>query len=259
MTRGQAARRWTVGVSAAVLLGGCGGDGGGGGDDDASASQSYGIETLMPAVAEAVAGSDSVHLGIGDHRGRGELQVDLTWAEEDTEFRALMGDTPGDFLEFRRVGGRMYVGGERTDDRWTWTPDDDPRALGDDDSFDAGAAPVLLALDVPGDYEAMVDAVDKVENKGQEEVSGVASTHYVVTVDTSAWLDQLPEDSMHRQVELDDPLVVDLWIDETSLPVRLDYTGTDTGDQARVDYTSWGTPIAVVAPRGAKPLGTAAS
>ncbi|WP_165356927.1 hypothetical protein [Nocardioides zhouii] len=256
MTRVTGIPTYVVALSAAAVLAACGG---GGGEDDAPASQSYGIETLMPAVAEAVGGEDTVHLGIGDHRGRAELQVDLTWAAKETEFRALMGDTPGDFLEFRRVGGKMYVGGERTDNEWSYTADDDPRALGDDDSFDAGAAPVLLALDVPGDYEAMIDAVDKVQNQGQEEMEGVASTHYVLTIDAQAWVDQFPDDSMHRQIELDDALQVDLWIDEQSLPVRMEYTGTDTGDQARVDYSGWGTPIAVVVPEGATPLGSEAS
>ncbi len=209
----------------------------------------------MPAVAKAVGGQDSVRLGIGDHRGRGEVQMDLTWTGEETEFRAITGDNPGEFLEFVRTGGKIYVGGEAADNEWTYTADDDPRALGDDKSFDAGATPVLLALDVPGEYVALVDAVDKVQDKGQQEVEGVASTHYVVTVDTRAWHDRLPEDSMHRQVEVDDPLVVDLWIDEQSLPVRLEYAGTGADDQLRVDYTSWGAPIAVVAPRGAKPQG----
>ena len=61
---------------------------------------------------------------------------------------------------------------------------------------------------------------------------------------------------MHRQVELDDSLLVDLWIDEDSLPVRLEYSGTGASEQVRVDYTSWGTPIAVIAPQGATPKGS---
>ena len=115
---------------------------------------------------------------------------------------------------------------------------------------------MLLALDVPGEYDAMVDAVDKVDNKGEEEMEGVPSTHYVVTVDTQAWLEQLPERSMHREVELDDALLVDLWIDEQSLPVRLEYSGARASEEVRVDYTSWGTPIAVIAPEGATPQGS---
>lgn len=150
------------------------------------------------------------------------------------------------------------VGGELTGDTWTYLPDDDPRALGEE-GFDAGAAPVLLALDVPGEYDAMVDAVDKVENSGDEEMSGVASTHYVITLDSKAWLDALPEHSMHHEVELADALVVDLWIDESSLPVRLEYAGTGGDDKVRVDYTSWGTPIAVVEPEGAEPVGSESS
>ncbi|MCF6379319.1 hypothetical protein L2K70_17035 [Nocardioides KLBMP 9356] len=262
MTRAQAvrrsARRTLVLSSVAVVLAGCGGDGGdGGGGDDAPASRSYGLETLMPAVAEAVGGQDSVRLDIGDQRGRGEVQMDLTWSDGETEFRAITGDTPGEFLEFIRTGGRIYVGGEAAGNEWTYTPDDDPRATGDDKGFDAGATPALLALDVPGEYDALADAVDKVQNEGPDDMEGVASTHYVVTVDMEAWHDALPEDSMHRQVDVGGTVPVDLWIDESSLPVRLEYAG-DT-DRVRVDYTSWGTPIAVIAPKGATPQGGGAA
>jgi hypothetical protein len=247
----------TVSAASALvaLLAACGG--GDGAEDDKPASASYGIETLAPAVAKAVGGEDSVHLSMGDQRGRGEVQVDLTWADPP-QFRAITGDEPGEFLEFLRVDGRVYVGGEATGNEWTWLPDDDPRALGEDDSFDAGAAPVLLALDVPGDYQALVDAVDKVENKGQEEMGGVSSTHYLVTVDSKAWREQLSEHSVHLQGEVDDSLLVDLWLDEESLPVRLEYDGTGN-DDVRIDYSAWDRPVSIPAPRAAKPVGTRSS
>lgn len=245
--------RWGIGISAAVLLMGCGSDGGG---EDTPAGASYGIETLGPAVSKAVAGEEYVHLGLGNHRGRAEVQVDLSWAADTPEFRAITGDEPGEFLEFRRTNGRIYVGGEAADNEWSYLPDDDPRALGEDENFDAGATPVLLTLDVPGDYEALADAVDKVDNKGDEEVAGVPTTHYVVTVDAETWRDALPEHSMHRQFDVDDALLVDLWIDENSLPVRLEYSGTGSNDQLRIDYANWGTPIAVVEPEDAEPRGS---
>jgi hypothetical protein len=257
MTRARTLTQWGIGISAAVVLTACGGGGEDDPEDDRPASASYGLDTLMPAVAKAVGEEDYVHLGIGDHRGRAEVQVDLAWADEP-ELRALTGDEPGEFLEFRRVSGRMYVGGEAADNTWTWLPDDDPRALGEDEDFDSGAASVLLALDVPGDYEALVDAVDKVQSEGEEEVAGVAATHYVVTVDSQAWRDALPEHSVHRQFDVEDALLLDLWIDEASLPVRLEYSGTDD-DDARIDYTNWGTPVAVVEPEDARPVGTRSS
>lgn len=256
MTRGTARKRWGIGISTVVVLSGCGAAGG---DSGAPASASYGLTTLVPAVAEAVGAEDYVHLGIGDHRGRGEVQVDLSWEDGTHEFRAITGDEPGEFLEFRRVGGRVYVGGEATGEQWTYMRDDDPRALGEEPGFDAGASPVLLSLDVPGDYEALVDAVDEVDDAGEEEVGGVATTHYVVTVDSAAWLDALPEHSVHREVEVADELVLDLWIDEESLPVRLEYTGTGNTDQVRIDYTNWGGSLAVVEPEGAEPVGSEAS
>ena len=202
-------------------------------------------------------GEEYVHLSMGNQRGRGEVQVDLSWAEPP-QFRAITGDTPGEFLEFVRVDGRVYVGGEATDNEWTWLPDDDPRALGEVEDFEAGASPVLLALDVPGDYEAMVDAVDEVDNKGPEEMGGVSSTHYVVTVDAQSWRDQLPEHSVHRQVEVEDALLVDLWVDADSLPVRLEYDGTGN-ENVRIDYSAWGRPVSIPTPPDAEPAGTEAS
>ena len=93
MTRGQALLRRCIGGSTTCVLVGllaaCSGSGGG--DDDKPASASYGIETLAPAVAKAVGGEDYVHLGIGDQRGRGEVQIDRAWADKD-EFRAKTGD-----------------------------------------------------------------------------------------------------------------------------------------------------------------------
>ena len=255
MTRAQTPL-WGRATSAVTvllaLLTACGGDG------DAPASTSYGIETLMPALAKAVGSEDYVHLGIGDHRGRGEVQVDLSWADGEHEFRALTGDEPGEFLEFRRVNGRVYVGGEATGNHWTYLPDDDPRAMGEE-GFDAGAAPVLLTLDIPRDYEALVDAVDKVDNQGEEELSGVSSTHYVVTVDSETWHSALHEQSIHRQIEVEEALVIDLWIDEKSLPVRLEYSGTGNTDHVRVDYSNWGGSLAVVEPEDAEPVGSEAS
>ena len=64
---------------------------------------------------------------------------------------------------------------------------------------------------------------------------------------------------MHREVEVADDLVLDLWIDEESLPVRLEYTGTGNTDQVRIDYTNWGGSLAVVEPEGAEPVGSEAS
>jgi hypothetical protein len=39
----------------------------------------------------------------------------------------------------------------------------------------------------------------------------------------------------------------------------MEYVGTGNDDEVRIDYTSWGTPIAVIEPEGAEPVGTQAS
>lgn len=239
----------------AGLLAGCSdsdtGDAGDGGPQDAA---SYDTGTLLPAVREAVEGAGSVHLGIGDSTPPSDVEVDITWEDAD-EFRALVGDTPANILEILEVGGRAYVGGEAAGDEWRYLELDDPRLTGEQQDFDAGVVPTLLALDVPGDFEAIEGAVTEVSHQGAEKVNGVAAERYAVTVDAQDWQAALPDASMHRAMTVPDSVEMQLWLDEESLPVRWAYAGAEAADTARVDYSGWGTPFAVAEPKDAQPAG----
>ena len=57
---------------------------------------------------------------------------------------------------------------------------------------------------------------------------------------------------------MDDELLVDLWVDAHSLPVRLEYDGTGSED-VRIDYSAWGRPVSIPTPPDAEPIGTETS
>jgi hypothetical protein len=241
----------------AVLLAGCSGggtDGGGDGGDDGGDAAAYDTETLMPAIQEAVEGEEAVHLAVGDKTPPADINLDMTWGETD-DFRALVGADPGQALDVRKVGGRVYVGGAAVGEQWGYLELDDPKLSGAE-GFNAGVVGVLLDTEVPGSLEALAQGVTGVESSGAEEVGGVPTTHYVLTVDSGAWLEALPKSSIFRQMKVDPTVEMDMYVDEEARPVRWEYDGPagadgGTPDSARIDFTEWGTPVEVEEPQDA--------
>lgn len=239
-------RRLTVVLASGVtLLAGCGD-----GDDE---RPPYDEGSPLAAVVEAVEGAGSVHLSLGTQTRRGEVEMDVTWQGEEA-FRAVAGTGTASRLDVRRVDDRVYVGGEAVGLQWSYLEVDDPRLQGEG-GFDAGPVPVLLAVDVPGELEALAAAVQESEDLGEEQVEGVTAKHLELTVDADAWQAELPEESMHAQMDLPETVTMDLWVDEEDLPVRWDYAGEGgKDDTARLYFTGWGDPVEVKAPGRARPV-----
>ena len=254
--RGRAHLPTSVAVAlCAVLLAGCSGGGSDGGDGDAGGdAAAYDTETLMPAIQEAVEGEGAVHLAVGDKTPPADITLDTTWGGTD-DFRALVGADPGQVLDVRKVGGRVYVGGEAVGGQWGYLELDDPKLKGAE-GFNAGVVGVLLDTEVPGSLDALAEGVTGVEENGAEDVGGVATTHYVLTVDSGAWLEALPKSSIFRQMEVGPTVEMDMYVDAEARPVRWEYDGPagadgGTPDSARIDFTEWGTPVEVEEPEDA--------
>ncbi len=220
---------------------------------DAATSASYDAETLVPAVREAVADDESVHVTLGTQESPDDVEVDVSWGEEPA-LAAVTGDQTGAGLEVRRVDGRVYVGGAAADDEWRYLEEDDPRLEGAG-GFDAGVVPILLAIDVPAELAALEAGVTDVGEGTADEVAGEEATRYEITLDTEAWLAELPEQSIYRVMDVPAELDAELWIDEDSRPVQLAYqVGDDAARSAQVGWSAWGEPVEVEAPEGAKPV-----
>jgi hypothetical protein len=226
--------------------GGIAGTGGG----DAAA---YDTRTLMPAVSEAVAGEESAHVTLGTQESADDIEADVSWGE-DPALVAVTGDQTGAGLEVRRVDGRVYVGGAAAKDRWRYLEEDDPRLQGAD-GFDAGVVPILLAIDVPAEMAALEAGVTAVGEGTADAVAGEEATRYDLTLDTKAWLAELPQESIYRVMDVPAELDAKLWIDDDARPMQLAYqVGADAARSALVGWSAWGEPVEVEAPEGAKPV-----
>ncbi len=81
----------------------------------------------------------------------------------------------------------------------------------------------------------------------------MTSDHYTLTVSSQAWFDGLAERSMYRAMDLPETIQMDLYVDGDSLPVQLSYEVPGKPEEsALIDYTRWGTPVTVAAPRRAE-------
>jgi hypothetical protein len=242
-------------ATSVLAMSACSGDGDASTDAGTAAgdSASYDSETLMPAVRDAVADDESVHVTLGTKESPDDIDLDVSWGE-DPALAAVTGKGTGTALEVRRVGGRVYVGGAATHDRWRYLEEDDPRLQGAG-GFDAGVVPILLATDVPAELAALEAGVTDVGGATADEVAGEETTRYDVTLDTKAWQAELPRESVFRGMDVPAALDAELWIDEDSRPVQLAYqVGDDAGRSAQVGWTAWGEPVDVQAPEDAKPV-----
>ena len=221
------------------------------GQEDAAA---YDDADVIAEMTDAVADQDSVRLTLGTKQSPDDIAIDTTWGSEPA-FRALTGGDPTQQLEVRRVADRVYVGGEVVGHQWTYLEVDDARLTASDSGFDAGPVPTLLDIDVVGDLQALESATTEADAEGSEEIGGVETEHYTLSVDSQAWFDQLGDSSMYRAMDLPGTVSMDLYVDDDSLPVRLAYeVPGKPGASAQIGYSAWGTPVEVAAPRRSRPV-----
>ncbi len=226
-----------------------------GGESSEADTAAYDHAEVLAEMSDAVADQGSVRLTLGTKESPEDLTVDSSWAGDEPAFRALTGGDPAQQLDVRRVGNRVYVGGEVVGHQWSYLEVDDPRITDPETDFDAGPVPTLLAIDVPGDLAALETAVSSATDEGPEDIDGQETDHYSLTVDTQEWFDGLGESSMYRTMELPETVTMDLYVDDDSLPVRLAYEVTDKpGASAQVGFTDWGAPVEVTVPPRAKPV-----
>jgi hypothetical protein len=226
-----------------------------GGETSGADTAAYDNADVLAEMTDAVADEGSVRLTLGTKQSPEDITVDSSWGGDEPAFRALTGGDPAQQLDVRRVGSRVYVGGEVVGHQWTYLEVDDPRITGAESGFDAGPVPTLLAIDVPGDLAALESAVSGASDEGAEEIDGQETDHYSLTVDTQEWFDGLGESSMYRTMELPETVTMDLYVDDDSLPVRLAYEVPDKPEaSAQIGFTDWGSPVEVTVPQRAKPV-----
>nr|WP_281728215.1 LppX_LprAFG lipoprotein [Cellulomonas denverensis] len=110
---------------------------------------------------------------------------------------------------------------------------------------DMGAESVeelMAQTDARAQIEGMQAAIVAVEAQGEEDVEGVTTTHYLVTVDPTLLSDVDPE----AVAAMGDSFTYDYWVDDQDRPVRMGYSVQ--GVDAVITYTGFGEPVEIAAP-----------
>lgn len=131
--------------------------------------------------------------------------------------------------------------------------------------FDGPANPAMggAGEDPTKVLEWLTEAGDDVEDLGKDEVRGESATHYRVTLDlreTAGKLDAELREQVEQAMEMlgQDSLVVDIWLNEDDLPVRLAYEMSFANSEMQalrdasmtftLEYFDWGKPVTVTLP-----------
>jgi hypothetical protein len=145
-------------------------------------------------------------------------------------------DLLGETLEMRSDAETLYV---RRAGEAQWVAVHADEVTGALDSFGSGPTEAIAFVDLlRGD-------LSEVEDLGEEEIDGIATTHLTAVIDAEA----APEDLAALAGD-DGELPLDVWLDEDDLPVRQRLGGEVQGIELVVtlDLSGWGEPLGVAIP-----------
>jgi hypothetical protein len=154
-------------------------------------------------------------------------------------------------FEMRMVQGVLYLkgGGISNDEAKPWVKID----LADPSNPLAGFYEQIVANVNPAQAAKMFEAVTELENKGEEEVDGLDTTHYRVTVDMAKALDlsgladSMGVDPEQLAGKLPDEVTYDVWLEtETALMVRMSMDLR--GMHMDLHFSDWGQDVSVQPP-----------
>jgi lipoprotein LprG len=267
-------RRAAAAVSAAALLiiTGCGSDSDDSSDDQSTSESTSESTEQVDEPAEPVApggvqltlanfasttsdaqvDAQSVHMEArGDMQGQsitmsGDMALGKTL--EETSFALTMSaPSMGGDVSMMLVDGVMYLPEEPGSDKYMQidlTDGSNPMGALFSQIF-SQASPSATTLALEG-------AIEDFRPVGSEEIDGVMTTHYTVTVNTQKVLaetmgEELLSMAQSSGTALPETMTYDFWVgDDDNLPRRM---RTDAmGMSMTIDFTAWGEPVDIQAP-----------
>lgn len=224
--------------------------------DSSVTAQPASITELATQMRDAQTGASSAHFemvyggelaessGLTESGTSGDLVMGDTASPEDIQMQMTM-NAMGMDMDLRMLDGTMYIGmGAMTDGKFlTATLEelaDDPNLSGTLDSMEG--------MDAAAQAEAMADAVTSFEHTGVDEVDGVETDVYELTIDPAkleggAGLDE----SMADQVG---EMTVTYKVAPDGLPLETDIVMDMSGQELTMEttFSNWGEPVEIEAP-----------
>lgn len=120
--------------------------------------------------------------------------------------------------------------------------------LNDPNSPFGGSLGELSTFDPKKTFDLLSSGLKKVVKVGEEQVGDDATTHYLITIDTSAMAKSLPRAS---QGSLPKTMDYDLWLDADNRMRKMTADLPGAGQMA-MELTGWGEPVHITAPPAGK-------
>jgi hypothetical protein len=188
---------------------------------------------LFAVIDAAVANETSVRQELGNLNPPPPVVLEQEYGD-DRDHPALTVDIGHgtDPLQIYRVDGLIYAEGQ------------DPKPTSEIDPDDTALIAVMVRSDVRQDFQRMARLADDFSYVGEEDILGVTTRHYRVTLALTPGANPA---SLPSQVK--GPKPADLWIATSGLPVRVEVKyseplngvpGTGVG---RTDYAGWSEPL----------------
>jgi len=255
----------------AMTLSACGDDGGsannsGGNGNGGGSVAAASLADLAKSIGEQTSETNSAHMTITADAAGQQLsgEGDLSMAADKAAMSMDM-TTPEGTMSMVLLDNVFYLKlPQELEPGKAWvkidTKDDNPiaKALGG----------LTEQMSKNADPRATLEQFEKsgeITDTKEEELDGVQTTHYTVTVDVEKLAanqeDPTMKSAMDQAIQggLKD-FPVDVWINEDDLPVRFvmdmptpnPATGKSESVKMQIDYTDWGKPVDITAPPAAE-------
>ena len=199
---------------------------------DVAASAAF-LERLKAGMGE----EGSVHVDmVMSGPFEAKAQGDTTYGSDGSEMQLTMemSNLPGGAMEMVLVDGKAYMSMPGVTEPGTFFEVDQSNpALG---SLDDGLSP-------SDSFKAFEAGLEKVEEVGTEEIDGVETTHYRLSVDAKSALEATGQGDVPG---LPKTLDYDVWLDSDDRMRRLVYELA--GTKLTMDMTDWGKDVSIEAP-----------
>jgi hypothetical protein len=205
------------------------------------------VDDFYPSVMAAMREAETFRFETTSDAGGQQQTMSGQARYRDDGMEMKASSTGAQAMELILLGQAMYMKspGLGTGDKWVKIDLSDPDSL---------FGMIGKATDPEAMFKAM-EAPEKLELIGTEDVDGVATHHYRITMDPAQYLDAMEFPEAMEDM-LPDELVTEMWVDGDSLPRKFAQTievpamggGAPTTSSTQGTYSDFGADVEIEAP-----------
>ena len=238
----------TLAVGVLSALSGCGDEPNVSDDNGPSVQSAPAVlskDKFAAEIAAAQTEADSAHFEVAiDVQGQSfEGSGDLAGLGNPDDLRAqFSADFAGEPVEMRLIGKMVYLkGASFAQDGKEW--------IGINGSDPSNPLSQLFDSANPANFNAYLDGVTDLKDEGTENIAGVETRHYSLTIDTATMLEANPmfEGQDASSMGMPETITSDVYVDADNRPIKLEVTLGDTGT-VEATFSDYGKDVTIEEP-----------